>query len=119
MIGLYEEHFRFPELVEVTNLASARAAIETIVEQGEGARGEWKQSHFGKLLGVLEQLVAAKAADPEFEPTRPVLAAHVRPPESGVSVPLITASNGHARRSTSAETSGGQPRCGGAARGLA
>ena len=36
------EHFRFAELVAVTDLASAKAAIETIVEQGEGARGEWK-----------------------------------------------------------------------------
>ena len=84
------EHFRFPELVAVTNLASARAAIEVIVEQGEGARGEWQKSHFGQLLSVLDQLVAAKAADPTFDPTRPVLAAHVRPPESGVAVPLIS-----------------------------
>ena len=85
------EHFRFPELVAVTNLESARAAIETIVEQGEGARGEWRSSHFGQILNVLDQLVAAKAADPDFDPTRPILAAHVRPPESGVSVPLISA----------------------------
>ena len=31
-------YFWWPELVPVTDLASAQAAIETIVEQGEGAR---------------------------------------------------------------------------------
>src|SRR3954452_12767164 len=84
------EHFRFPELVAVTDLASATAAIETIVEQGEGARGEWKKSHFGRLLGVLDEFIAAGDANPEVEFTRPVVRAHVRPVESGVSVPLIS-----------------------------
>ena len=32
--------FEWPELLAVTDLASARRAIETIVEQGEGARGD-------------------------------------------------------------------------------
>ncbi len=85
------EHFRFPELVAVTDLASARAAIETIVEQGEGARGEWKKSHFGRLLTVLDAYLAARVANPEVEFTRPVLRAHVRPVESGVPIPLISA----------------------------
>ena len=34
-----EEHFRWPELVAVTDLDSARQAIDTIVEQGEGLAG--------------------------------------------------------------------------------
>lgn len=85
------EHFRFPELIAVHDLASAKEAIETIVEQGEGARGDWHDAHFGRLLGVLNELEEARRADPSFEPTRRVLAAHVRPPESGVSVPLVTA----------------------------
>jgi len=84
------EHFRFPELVAVTDLASATAAIETIVEQGEGARGEWKKSHFGRLLGVLDEFIAARDANPEVEFSRPVVRAHVRPVESGVAVPLIS-----------------------------
>src|SRR5256712_13308046 len=33
--------FEWPELTAVTDLASASAAIEIIVEQGEGARGDW------------------------------------------------------------------------------
>jgi hypothetical protein len=84
------EHFRFPELVAVHDLATATQAIETIVEQGEGARGEWQQSHFGRLLGVLDAFMTARDANADFDPTRPVLRAHVRPVESGADVPLIS-----------------------------
>src|SRR4029453_8055638 len=73
-----EEHFRWPELVAVTDLASARRAIDTIVEQGEGARGEWRDAHFGRLLGILDEFIELKEADPGFEPARPVVAANVR-----------------------------------------
>lgn len=85
-----EEHFRWEELVAVTDLASAQRAIDTIVEQGEGARGEWRDAHFGRLLGILDEYLAIKRADPSFEPTRPVVAANVRPQATGVLVPLIT-----------------------------
>jgi hypothetical protein len=84
-----EEHFRWPELVAVTDLASARRAIDTIVEQGEGARGEWREAHFGRLLGILDELVAAQAADPAFDPARPVRAAVVRPHGTARDVPVI------------------------------
>src|SRR4029079_3402917 len=85
-----EEHFRWPELVAVTDLASARAAIDSIVEQCEGARGEWRDAHFGRLLGILDDFLVLKQADPGFEPARPVVAANVRPQSTGVVVPLIT-----------------------------
>jgi hypothetical protein len=85
-----EEHFRWPELVPVTDLASAQAAIETIVEQGEGARGEWKHAHFGRLIDVLDEYLKIAAADPAFEPARPVLAACVRERDDGLPVPLIS-----------------------------
>jgi Ferritin-like len=78
--------FEWPELLAVTDLASARRAIETIVEQGEGARGDWIRSHFGTFVGVLEELLAEQAADPAFNPARPVEPAFVRLPpdvESG------------------------------------
>ena len=65
-----EEHFRWPELVAVTDLASARRAIDTIVEQGEGARGEWRDAHFGRLLGILDEYLEIKRTDPGFEPAR-------------------------------------------------
>jgi hypothetical protein len=72
--------FEWPELVAVTDLASARRAIETIVEQGEGARGDWIRSHFGTFVGILEDLLAVQAADPAFNPARPVEPAFVRLP---------------------------------------
>ncbi len=84
------EHFQWPELVAVTDLRSARRAIDTIVEQGEGARGEWRDAHFGRLLGILDEYLELKHRDPGFEPARPVVAANVRPQPSGVMVPLIT-----------------------------
>jgi hypothetical protein len=76
--------------VAVTDLAAARTAIDTIVEQGEGARGEWRDAHFGRLLGILDEYLELKGADPGFEPARPVVAANVRPQQTGVVVPLIT-----------------------------
>jgi hypothetical protein len=61
-----------PELVPVTGLASAAQAIETIVEEGEGARGSWQGAHFGRFLTMLEDYQALAAADPSLHPpTRP------------------------------------------------
>jgi hypothetical protein len=84
-----EEHFRWPELVAVDDAASARRAIDTIVEQGEGARGEWRDAHFGRLLRILEEYQAMRAAEPDFEPARPVVLANVRPQVHGAGLPLI------------------------------
>ena len=83
------EHFRWPELVAVSDLASAHRAIDTIVEQGEGARGEWKEAHFGRLIAILDEFLAMRATDPTFVPARPVIAASVRPREDGLPVPLV------------------------------
>ncbi len=63
--------FEWPQLTAVTDLASASAAIELIVEQGEGARGDWVKSHFGKFVGILEDFLAIRTLDPAFEPARP------------------------------------------------
>ena len=79
-----------PSSWPVTDIASAQRAIDTIVEQGEGARGEWRDAHFGRLLGILDEYLELKRADPDFEPARPVVAANVRPQATGVAVPLIT-----------------------------
>ena len=81
--------FEWPELIAVTDLASARQAIETIVEQGEGARGDWIKSHFGTFVGILEDLLAEQAADPAFNPARPVEPAFVRLPPDVESGTLI------------------------------
>ena len=81
--------FEWPELIAVTDLASAGQAIETIVEQGEGARGDWIKSHFGTFVGILEDLLAEQAADPGFNPARPVEPAFVRLPPDVESGTLI------------------------------
>jgi hypothetical protein len=83
------EHFQWKELVAVTDLASAVRAIETIVEQGEGPRGDWKAAHFGRFKSVFDEYMALKAEDPAFEPARPVLAATVWPSEAA-NVPRFT-----------------------------
>jgi Ferritin-like len=75
--------------VPVTDLASAHAAIDVIVEQGEGARGAWRDAHFGRLVTVLDEFLDLRDADPSFEPSRPVLAAIVREREDGVPMPVI------------------------------
>lgn len=83
-------HYALPGLAAVTDLASARAAIDTIVEQGEGARGAWRDAHFGRLVTVLDEYLDLRDQDPSFTPARPVLAACVREREDGTQVPLIS-----------------------------
>lgn len=68
-----QRYFRFHELIPVTDLASAVTAIETIVEEGEGARGDWKDAHFGRFVTILEEFRALKQQDPAYMPARPVL----------------------------------------------
>jgi hypothetical protein len=70
----------WPELVAVTDLASAEAAIAVIVEQGEGADGDWREAHFGRLSAILDEYLAATRADPDFSPARPARPAYVRRP---------------------------------------
>lgn len=68
------EHFRFPGLVPVTDLASAQRALAVLVEQGEGVRGDWSEAHYGKFLEVRKELRALVAEQPAFDAARPVLA---------------------------------------------
>jgi Ferritin-like len=84
------DYFRWPELVPVTDLPSAHRAIDTIVEQGEGARGDWQNAHFGQFVRILDEYHQLKAASPGFEPARPVLFATVRPSQHDETVPRIT-----------------------------
>ena len=84
-----EEYFGWEEMTAVTDLASALKAIETIITEGEGARGDWKEAHFGKFLGILNEYRELRSADPNFEPARPTLAAFVRPPSDVESPELV------------------------------
>ena len=85
-----EEYFGWPELIAVTDLAAACQAIETIIVEGEGARGDWRAAHFGKFLQIMQEYRDLKQQDPGFEPARPVVAAYVRPPGDTGEVPLIS-----------------------------
>ena len=73
-----ETTFGWPDLRPITGLAGAGRAIERIVEQGEGARGDWADAHYGRFLAVLNEYRAVREEDPAFEPAHPVAAAAVR-----------------------------------------
>lgn len=83
--------FGLPELRPVLNLADALEVIETIVEEGEGARGNWDNAHYGRFLAVQRELAEMTAADPTFSPARPVLSnPFVRQPFDCDTVNLLT-----------------------------
>src|SRR5215467_12171554 len=73
-----ETTFGWPDLRPITGLAGANRAIERIVEQGEGARGDWANAHYGRFLAVLDDYQAMRKEDPAFEPAHPVVAAAMR-----------------------------------------
>jgi hypothetical protein len=74
------ELLRWPQLIAVTDLASALAAVEEIIEQGEGARGDWRTAHYGRYLTMWQEYHDLRERDPSFEPARPVLPAYTRQP---------------------------------------
>ena len=84
-------HFHWPELVPVTDLGSAQRAIDTILEQGEGARGHWEHAHFGQFVQILDEYRQMTKTNPDFQPARPVIFATVRTCEHDESVPRIGA----------------------------
>src|SRR6266567_4742543 len=55
------EHFGWPELTAVTDLASAQRAIGEILEQGEGPRGHWRDAHFGQFVNILDEYQQMRA----------------------------------------------------------
>ena len=73
-----ETSFGWPGLTPITDLESAKAALERIVEQGEGATGDWQTAHYGRFLAVLGEYQAMREADPGFDPVHPVVGAGMR-----------------------------------------
>jgi hypothetical protein len=73
-----ETAFRWPDLGPITDLESANRTVAFIVEQGEGATGDWAAAHYGRFLGVLDEYRAMRRADPNFDPVHPVVAAGMR-----------------------------------------
>jgi hypothetical protein len=82
-------NFHWPELIAVTDVESAQRAIDTILEQGEGARGDWQSAHFGQFVEILDEYRQLRDQNPAFDPVRPVLFATVRSGERGEGIPLI------------------------------
>jgi hypothetical protein len=76
-----ETTFCWPDLGPITNLEGANRAIERIVEQGEGATGDWATAHYGRFLQMLDEYTAMREQDPGFEPAHPVVAAGMRAAE--------------------------------------
>ena len=74
------DRFRWPQLIAVTDLASARAALDEIIEQGEGARGDWRPAHYGRFFGVWNEYQKLRQEDPSFYPARPVMPAFTQQP---------------------------------------
>ncbi|MGH3202615.1 MAG: ferritin-like domain-containing protein, partial [Streptosporangiaceae bacterium] len=85
-----QQYFRWPELVAVTGLDSAQRAIDEILEQGEGPRGHWRDAHFGQFVGILDEYLQLREANPAFDPVRPVVPVNVRPAVRDADIPLVT-----------------------------
>lgn len=66
--------FGLPGLFKVTNLESARRAIEEIVIQGEGAPAHSETSHYARFAAIKAELAQLQEARPAFRPARPVVA---------------------------------------------
>lgn len=65
-----DAYFSLPGVFPVTGLKSAQAAIGGIVEQGEGARGDKKDSHYGRFVAMVEEYDLTQRHDPKFDPGR-------------------------------------------------
>ena len=85
-----QQYFSWPELVAVTDTASAQKAIDEILEQGEGPRGNWRDAHFGQFVEILDEYTQLREVNPAFDPARPVVTVNVRPSERDTGVPLVT-----------------------------
>ena len=68
-----QQYFQMPGLLPVYDLPSALAAIEVIVEQGEGASEDAEDSHYKRFLHIQGEYQEELDRDPRFEPARPVL----------------------------------------------
>ena len=85
-----QQYFGWPELIAVTDAASAQRAIDEILEQGEGLRGDWRDAHFGQFVQILDEFEQLREANRAFDPVRPVIPVNVRPAERDVDIPLVT-----------------------------
>jgi hypothetical protein len=57
----------------IGDVASAMAAIDLIVEQGEGSPADREDSHYRSFIAIREEFQAMREAEPAFEPAWPVV----------------------------------------------
>jgi hypothetical protein len=69
----------------ITDLKGALAAIDTIIEQGEGSPADREESHYRSFLAIRDELRSLMLEDPGFIPAWPVADSPVlrSPPEDG------------------------------------
>lgn len=83
-------YFQLPGLIAVTDRASARKAIDLIVEEGEGSSEAREDAHYGRFLRIRGEYTALRQQSPNFAPARPVLEnPFARRPSDAVEVNLI------------------------------
>jgi hypothetical protein len=79
----------------VTDVASALAVLDRIIEEGESARRyEGDTSHYETFLRILSQLKEIQAADPGFQPARAVVPNPVLYSDGTPHQTVITSANG-------------------------
>jgi Ferritin-like len=67
------ELVHFPDLVAVTDRATALKAVHTITHQGEGTLKDRDDSHFGAFVSILKEYLDSKSHGANFAPARPAL----------------------------------------------
>ena len=69
---LGHDDVNMPGVGRIASLAEAVAAIDTIVEQGEGSPADRDTSHYRSFRAIRDEFRALQAADPGFAPAWPV-----------------------------------------------
>ena len=84
------DSFELPGLIAVTGPASARAALERIVEEGEGSGGARDDAHYGRFRRIQREYRALTRRSPGLVPARPALEnPFARRPSDAVEVNLL------------------------------
>jgi hypothetical protein len=88
---LRAEELSAPELKVVTELRSAQAAIDFIVEQGEGSPTTQQSSHFQRFSDIRDECMRLTSERPGFQGHRPVARNPVMHPPTATDRTHVTA----------------------------
>lgn len=76
-------------LSPVYDVESALHAVAQITEEGEGTSRDDEDSHFARFLEIYKEFQVAQAADPTFDPARPVISTPKRADHEGPHGPFV------------------------------